>query len=62
MIGKILPQHQALAPLGAALLDGLTPHAALGSSLPVHDEIPIPDWYMPQANVSEAEPPQKQAM
>ena len=33
----------------------------LGSSLPVHDEIPIPDRYMPRANVSGTEP-QKQAM
>ena len=58
IIIKILPEHQAL---GAALRDGWTPRATLGSSLPVHDEIPIPDRYMPQANVSEAEP-HKQAM
>ena len=55
IISKIFPEHQALAPLGAALRDGWTPRAPLGSSLPVHDEIPIPDLCMPQANVSEAE-------
>ena len=33
----------------------------MGRSLPVFDEIPTPDWYMPQADESEAEP-QKQAM
>ena len=59
IISKILPEHQAL---GAALRDGWTPRAPLGSSLPVHDEIPIPNWYMPQANVSEAKHTQKQAM
>ena len=58
IISKILPEHQAL---GAALRDGWTPRAPLGSSLPAHEEIPIPDRYMPQANVSEADP-QRQAM
>ena len=33
----------------------------MGSSFPDHDEIPIPDRYMPQANASEAEP-QEQTM
>ena len=46
---------------GGTLYDGQTPLSPLGSSLPVHNEIPIPDWYMPQANVSEADL-QKQAM
>ena len=44
-----------------ALRDGRTPRGLLGSSLPDHDEIPIPDRYIPQANASEAEP-QEQAM
>ena len=63
IISKILPEHQALGAelASGALRDGLTPRAPFGSSLPVYNEVPIPDRYMPQANVSEADR-QKQAM
>ena len=61
IISKILPEHQALGAALPPLRDGWTPRAPLGSSLSVRNEIQIPDRYMPQANVSEAEP-QKQAM
>ena len=39
----------------------MTPRAPIGSSTPDHDEIPICDRYIPQANASEAEP-QEQTM
>ena len=65
LVGRVgpgtIPIHITKGPpvVQAYARGGRTPR--FGSKLPEHDEIPIHARYMPQADVSEAEP-QKQAM